>query len=296
MPLSFWRPLLVFALVIMAVFLTGALLAFPLYNCLALLVDLDFHKAVHFSILLTGLSLGLYYLHRTNRLPDMLGFGVRVSGNLRLLALGYAGGLAILLLVELSLFLLGMRQPDPDLGNGLPALLLAVLKALITGLAVGLTEEILYRGAIFTGLARYSNNLAALIVTSVFYGAVHFIDIPELPAGTTVNWLTGFNLLAVAFGQLSNPLILDSLLSLTMLGVLLGLLRWHSGNIVLCIGVHAGIVTVNKIFAYATDYQAGSPYAFLVNSYDHLTGAVATSWLALACLLYYLSAMRSHRQ
>ena len=292
MPRSLWRPLLIFLLVIMAVFLFGALLAFPLYSCLALLAAIDFHKVVHYSILLTGLGLGLYYLQSTGMLAGMLGFDARVSSNLRGLAWGYAGGLAILLLLELSLALLGMRQPDPDLGNGLPALLLAVLKALITGLAIGLTEEILYRGAIFTGLARYTNHFTALLVSACFYGAVHFIEIAELPAGAAPTWSSGLTMLAGAFTQFTDPSILDSLLSLTLLGVLLGLLRWHSGNIIVCIGTHAGIVTVNKVFAYATDYQPGSPYAFVVNTYDHLTGAVASFWLTLACLLYYLLIIR----
>ncbi|MBF8269975.1 MAG: hypothetical protein HW386_1684 [Gammaproteobacteria bacterium] len=292
MPVSLWRALLIFSLFIVAVFLTGSLLAYPLYRGLALLVTSDFHKVVHYSILLTGLGLGLYYLHATNQLANMLGHGEHVSGNLRRLALGYAGGVAILLLVEGSLALLGMRQPDLDLSNGLAALLLAVLKALFTGLTVGLTEEILYRGAIFTGLARYTNQLTALIISACLYGAVHFIEIAALPSGTALTWSSGLTLLAGAFTQFTDPLILDSLLSLTLLGVLLGLLRRHEGNIILCVGVHAGIVTINKIFAYATDYQRGSHSAFLVNAYDHQTGLLATVWLALACALYYLLVMR----
>ena len=295
-PVPLWRALPAFLLIITAIFLAGALLAYPLYICLKLLATIEFHKVVHYSILLTGLGLGLYYLHATDLLAEMLGQGVHVSSNLRRLVLGYAAGVTILLLVEGSLALLGMRQPDPDLGNGLPALLLAVLKALLVGSTVGLTEEILYRGAIYTGLARYTSQLAALIISALFYGAVHFIDFPELPAGSEINLLSGLTMLTGAFRNFFDPFILDSLLSLTLLGVLFGLLRRYSGNIILCIGAHAGIVTVNKICSYATDYTAGSPYAFLVNAYDHQTGLLASFWLALACLFYYLLMMRNDRQ
>lgn len=282
------RPLLVFIVIIAAVFLTGAMLSYPVYVLLSFIIDIDFHKVVHYSILLTGLSLGLYYLRATQTVSVVIGQRNGFKKNLSGLITGFAAGLAILLIIELSLYVLGMRQADPELSDGLIKFLIAVLKAIITGFAVGLLEESLYRGAIYTGLARNTNYITALIVTSLFYGAVHFIDFPELSTGMAVGWTTGFVVLINAFDQFADPLILDSLFSLTVLGLLLGMLRWHTGNIILCIGVHAGIVTINKIFSYSTDFKTGSPYEFLVNSYDHQTGVLASFWLILACVFYYL--------
>lgn len=289
------RLLIVFVLIIAAVFIFGALFSFPLYSCLTLVSDISFQQTVHFSILLSGLLPGIYYLHSSRRLADMLGRGIANSGILKTLFRTFAAGVAILVIIELCLSLLGMRQPDPDLGAGTARFIGVVIKALITGVIVSIMEETLFRGAIFTGLARYSNNLAALTLTSLLYGAVHFIEFPPLPAGSAVSWLSAFTVLAGAFDQFSDPLILDSLFSLIMLGVLFGLLRWHSGNIILCIGLHAGIVTANKLFSYATDYRPGSTFAFLVNSYDHQTGALASCALILACLLYYFRVMKKNR-
>jgi len=286
------RLLIGFILIIAAVFFFGGLLSYPLYSCLVLITNISFQQSVHFSILLTGLLPGIYYLYASHRLAETLGRGRGLKVNLGMLARGFGAGLAILIMVELCLSLLDMRQIDPDLQTGFTRLFSVSVKAVITGFVVSVMEEILYRGAIFTGLARYGNSTIALIFTSLLYGAVHFIDFPPLPAGTAISWFSAFTVLAGSFDQFGDPLILDSLFSLSMLGLLFGLLRWHTGNIILCIGLHAGIVCANKIFSYATDFRPGSSYQFLVNSYDHQTGILASFWLLLACLLYYFLVMK----
>lgn len=289
------RPLIIFIVIVAAVFLAGAVLSFPVYTGLAPIIHISYRQAVHFTILLIGLLLAAGYLYAARELAPILGWNNGTRANLRSLIVGLGAGLALLSIIELCLYLLGMRQADPALDNGAAPFLLALLKALLTGCVVGATEEVLYRGAIFSGLARYSNALTALIVSSLFYGAVHFIHFLPPPAGTTVSWTTGLHILAGAFYQFTDPLILDSLFSLTLLGLLFGLLRWQTGNIILCIGLHAGIVAANKIYSYATDFKTGSPHAYLVNNYDHLTGALASFWLLLAGALYYLLIMKKSR-
>lgn len=273
-------------------FLAGAALSYPVYTGLAPITHLRYRQVLHLSILLIALSLAISYLYAAHGLGSMLGRNNGFRINLRSLIIGLSAGLVLLSIIELCLYLLGMRQAAPALDNGAAPFLLALLKALLIGCIVGATEEILYRGAIFTGLARYSNSLTALIVSSLFYGAVHFIHFLAIPAGTTVTWTTGFHILAGAFYQFTNPLILDSLVSLTLLGLLLGLLRWQTGNIILCAGLHAGVVAANKIYSYAMNFKTGSPHAYLVSGYDHTTGALASFWLLLAGLFYYFLVMK----
>ena len=286
------RLIIIFILIVAAVFIFGALFSLPLYACLTLVSDVSFQQAVHFSILLTALLPGVYYLYASRQLAKLLAWDRGFRAGQKSVLAAFAVGMLILIIIELCLSLLGMRQPDPDLGDGWARFLEVAIKAIITGCIVGIMEELLYRGAIFTGLARYGNYLIALILTSLLYGAVHFIDFPPLPAGSDITWLSAFTVLAGGFNQFNDPLILDSLLSLTLLGLLFGLLRWHSGNIISCTCLHAGIVSANKIFSYATDYRPGSKYEFLVNSYDHQTGILASFWLLLACLLYYFLVMK----
>ena len=285
------RTLLLFILVIAATFLAGSLLSCVVYLVLPGLPSVSFNKVFHFSILLTGLVLGLYYLKASGQVR-VLGLDISRQRAWRYFLGGFCGGLVILIAVTTCLFYLGMRQIDPDLHRGLAAFGRAVAVALLSGVVVGITEELLFRGSIFTGLARYSGNLYALIVSSVFYSAVHFLNFKSLPSGTGVDFLTCITALGSLFDRFSDPAIYDSFVSLFVLGVLFGLTRWQTGNIILGAGLHAGIVTSNKIFSYAADYRQGGSYNFLVNVYDKTTGHLASFCLVLACIIYYMSFMR----
>lgn len=286
------RTLLLFIFLVAATFLAGSLLSYPVYLILSTLSEIRYYKVLHFSILLTGLIIGLIYLKAGSQ-TGILGLDTPPRKTLRYFTCGFSGGLAVLVIVEASLFGMGMRQIDPDLYQGLPVLGRAVTAALLSGITVGITEEMLFRGVIFTGLARYAGHLYALTVSSVFYAAVHFIDIRSLSSATDIGWLTGVTALGSIFGRFGNPEIYDSFTSLCVLGVLFGLTRWHTGNIILSVGLHAGIVTGNKIFSFATDYREGGAYNVLVNVYDKTTGHLATFWLALACIIYYYFYMRA---
>lgn len=280
-------PLIIFIVIIASVFLAGAILSYPLYLILSPVIETGFHKYVHYSTLLTGLLLGIYYLKATGQLSKILGFKETGKVIQQHFLYGFIAGLTILLVVELSLYGLGMRQVDPDLYNSTSAFISVIIKAMVVGLVVGVMEETLYRGAIFTGLQKYINFLSALIVSSLLYAAVHFIDFPELSKDIQISWIGGFITLFSAFEPFIDPHNLDSFISLFLLGLLFGIVRWHNNNIIACTGLHAGIVTLNKITAYATDYKQGSPYDFLVNTHDHLNGYLASFWIVIAILFYY---------
>lgn len=286
------RILVLFIFVVTATFLIGSFLSYPVYLLLSDIAAIPYYKVFRFSILLTGIFLGLWYLTISGQ-SKVLGFDSPGQKFMRQFIYGFAGGLTILIIVEACLFGLGMRQIDPDFRHGAVALTRAVAAALISGVVVGMTEELLFRGVIFTGLARYSGCLYALLLTSFFYSAVHFLDFRSLPAGSGINWLTGIGSFGSLLQRFGDPEIYDSFLSLFVLGVLFGMARWRTGNIILCAGLHAGIVTTNKVFSYVTDYREHSAYLYLVNDYDHQTGYLATFWLAAACILYYFRFMRA---
>jgi hypothetical protein len=281
------RNLFLFFIIVAAVLLSGAVLAYPLHLLLGTIFELRFAKVVHFSMVLTALGLGIWYLTISRMGSTVLGLTPGYMETGRRLITGFAAGVLILMLVESCLFLAGMRQPDPDLQAGAVALVIAVLKALVSGLLVGLIEEATYRGAIFSGLARYTTTTAALILSSLLYAAVHFIHLPELPVGEDIFWNSGIILLSQSFTSFTDPSINDSFLTLLLLGLLLCRIRLHTGNIILCTGVHAGIVTMDKIMSYATDYRSGSPWDFLVNPADQPNGYLASFWLILCLMLYH---------
>jgi len=286
------RTLVFLVFIVAAILLAGAVLSYPMHLLLSPFFEIPFHKIVHYTTVLTALGLALYYLNSGNRFAPVPGKKQKRGKQWRSLLYGFIAGATILLVIESNLYFLDMRQVDPDLAAGMLPFLKTVLKALLSGLLVGLMEEIIYRGAIFAGVARFTNLASAVVFSSLIYAGVHFIEFPQLAQGAVPGWFTGLDMLSHAFYQFSDPLILDSLLSLSLLGALLCLLRWHSGHLIGCIGLHAGVVTVNKIMSYSTDFHSGSPYEFLVNRYDHLNGYLASLWLIVAMLLYYFFTMK----
>lgn len=276
----------------MTVLFTGALLSYPVYLLLSPFFEIRFYKLVSHTTVFCGLLFGVLYLKLSHLSLAALGFNVRRGDWLPGLLSAFAAGALILVVIEASLYVLGMRLPDPDMGAGLVPFLIIALKALLSGFVVGLIEETIFRGAIFSGLARQINITAALLLSSLVYAAVHFIKYPALPANTDVGWFTGLWILVNGLHRFSDPVTVDSFITLFILGILLGMVRWRTGNITQCIGLHAGIVCAYKITSYLSDYRPGSSFGYLVNNYDHTTGYLASIWLCVAVIFYYVVAFK----
>lgn len=265
------------------------LLAYPVYLLLDGIIDLPFHKAVKYTTLLCALIFSGVYL-RLNRLysAGACGFGAPAGVFVKRLAQGCLVGIAIMLVLSLSLLLLGIHKLniDPELLQDGPWLVLA--KAAVTGLAVGLLEESIFRGAFFSALLHGAGGIAAIFLTSVVYAAVHFLDYEKLPADAEVSWLSGVEILSGAFGGFSAA-ILDHFLALFALGVLLAMIRLRQGHVAACIGVHAGLVMALKVNGKLSEYTPGSHFDFLVNSDHGLLGYLACCWLLLLIFCYWRS-------
>jgi len=104
-----------------------------------------------------------------------------------------------------------------------------------------------------------------------------------------IGWLTGVEIFPAALFRFSNPVTIDSFITLFILGVLFALIRIRSGSIIPCIGLHAGIVAGLKFFNYLTNYSGGSQYDFLVNKIDHQFGYLASGLLLIATFIYLLA-------
>lgn len=264
----------------------GSLLAYPLS---LLFPEAAFHDLAIRATQLAGLLFALAYLHTARPLSRAaLGWqSADGNGPLRLLQ-GFVTGIAVLAALAASLYLLGIHEVIPGRDYSTGAIGLLIVKALITGLAVGLFEETLFRGALLGGLLRRTPSaVTAITVISLVYAAVHFIDYPPLAEGEAAGWLSGPARFAGVLAGLFQPRNLDALLALFMLGVLLGLMRLRDGDILRCIGLHAGVVAMIKVSRYGLAYREGSGLDFLVSAYDHRIGLLAFLWLALATLVYY---------
>lgn len=279
------RAILTFLCLLIAALFAGALLAWPLYRALAP-AGVEFDTAVIHATQLCGLAFALLYLGSARPLSwRVLGLAPAGRGGLARLLGGFGWGVVILAGLVAALAALGIQQPVPGRDTGAAAIGLLCVKAVLTGLAVGLFEETLFRGALLEGLRLRAGAAAALVTVSLVYAAVHFID---FPATAEPGWLTAALQFPGAYLAIFRPANGDAFLALFMLGTLLGLMRLRGGDILGCIGLHAGLVAMIKVSRYFYRYRPGSPFDFLVGAHDHRLGYLALLILAAATLAYTL--------
>ena len=285
------RALLVFSAVFISAILFGALLAFPVFEIFSAFGEISFRKTVSRTTLLSGLLFSLLYFYYYNGLSLRL-LGIRAQrAHIRLFQ-GLAAGLAIVAVIETSLLLPGIHELDKERLLSLDRLSPLLFKGLITGLLVGIVEELMFRGALLGGLSRRTNQAVALVAVSLVYAAVHYLKFRDLPADAAIHWYTGVTMLPPALFQFADPARYDAMITLFFLGLLLGLVRLLTGNLVLCIGLHAGVVAGEKLVQHTADFLPGSPYAHLVNRYDPFVGDLASVWLLVCCVSFYFLCRR----
>lgn len=291
------RQILLLSVFITLAFVCGALLSLPVYKLLQIFTDVPFHKVTSQLTSFCGLVFIFLYLKLNNILDrTTAGFNLKQVPIIREVTSGATVGIVIMFVLIMLYLFLGMHEPEPELDINLEFVVVLLIKAILTGVMVALIEETLYRGALLGGLARTTNMSTAIIVSSVVYSAVHFIKYPQVPADAEVGWATGPELLYGAFSRFQDPAILDSFLALFAFGVLLALVRLNKGNIIQCMGIHAGVVMAIKIINDLTDYVPGNHYEYLVNRYDHLLGYLAMGWLFIIIALYYRYFFKPLRQ
>lgn len=273
------RQILLFCLLVSGALLLGALLAYPLY---LLLPGIPFGSLAGRSSLIAGLLASLLYVRWTMPLTlAAIGYSRPANGWWRALAQGFVAGIVIMAMLATTLVLLGLSAIDDEASFTPAFFALALLKGLMAGIGASLVEETLFRGALFSALYARINLLWAILLSSLLYAAVHFLDYPE-PAGA-IHWYTGLVLFPQALAQLASPVILDHFMTLFLLGVLLALIRWRDGHIWRAFGLHAGIVMTMKLHSYTTDRVADHSLDWLLNDYSSRLG-----WLSAACMLVSL--------
>lgn len=269
------------------------MIAYPLHLIIGPFVQYPFEKLILKTTQIGGLVFSLFYLRGTAALSlKTLGLKPADGNGTAGLLKGFTAGFVILALLILSLMLLGIYTLHPGRIMTWEAVSLVIIKAVMTGLAVGLLEEILFRGALLPGLMLRTNAATAVVTISLVYAAAHFIDYPPPAAPEAITWLTAPTLFLHAYDGIVNPGFFDALAALFLLGLLLSLVRIRSGNIIQCIGLHAGLVAAVKISRYFTMYVPGNRFDYLVSNYDHRLGWLAALWLAAAILVYYFIYIR----
>jgi len=257
--------------------LSGAAISYPLHSFLANWFELDFERVTSRSVLIVAIIffMALYRMLGFSSWRD-IGYSSDKKQFYSDLAKGIGLGILIMSPVIVGLLITKNRTIDMDWEISTRNSLSLLITALIAGLIIAFIEETLFRGAMLSAIKKQSSTVFAIVVTSLIYALVHFIQ-PDIEIDpNTLNWTSGFMLLKDALPSLDDMThIFDSLIALFFAGVLLSIVKLRTNRIALCIGIHAGWVIAIKIFKRVTDTNVHSEYAFLTGSYDKVIGYLA---------------------
>ncbi len=276
------RPLRVLAVYIAVVFIGGALLAPWLYwvaqslaHQLPKIANSPFHRFVHRSLL--GLALiGIWPLLKSLGATSLGEAGlVRPSGHWSKLGIGFLFGFVSLAVVAGFALLGAARHFNQGLAPGM--LFEKALGISLTAGVVAVLEELLFRGAVFGGLRKVFNWVFALVVSSMIYAIMHFME-PAKATGT-ITWLSGLELLPRMLGGFTNvSAVFPGVFNLTLAGMLLGLAYQRTGNLYFSIGLHAGWIFWLKSYGVLTSAAAGT------STWWWGTSKLIDGWFALPVL------------
>jgi membrane protease YdiL (CAAX protease family) len=234
--------------------------------------------------LLLSIFPGMTYLQFKK---EDLGFSARPVF-LKQLPLGFILGLITLLPVFITLYILGVNIIDQThswtAGLAAKKMIISFLLALL----IAVVEESVFRGMLLAGLKKNMPTVAAVLVSSAYFAALHFLDAKTAIPEQEFNVFSGFVLLGEAFANVFNPQNLSAFLSLLAVGAFLAVIRTQvKESLGLCIGCHAGWVWQIKMNGSLFNTDANSEYLYLVSSYNHVVGPLVTGWLSLTIVSYF---------
>jgi len=282
-----------FLIYFLAIFVLTALTGYPVFLGLEALGlrDMPFDDMVMRLLKLYGL-LGLWPLLSSFGLNSRDGWGYGQSrgqrGFVTGLLLGAVIGIASMVLVASVLLMFDIRVARPGVSLAPLILSVLVLKSAFAGLMVGFIEETWFRGALQTSVARVSNSAFAIVFISLLYGAMHFVGSDLNIPGDEVRWLSATAVLFTSLHGFREAAYLDSLFALVAGGLLLGLVRYRTGRIAECIGIHAGWVMVVKILRQTTYPNSEASWSFMIGDYDGVIGILAGLWFSSLAIAYYV--------
>lgn len=229
------------------------------------------------------LLLSLFPIARRMKLgANELGFPATLSLWVYKLGLGFALGLLILGLHVAFLLALGAIKPVTGVMITASDVSSVLLRAAGVGLVVAVIEETIFRGALLAALRRFGGPWGAAAIASAYYALLHFLKSDLRPSAAEVDWTSGFRIFADGLRYMVSETPVDCLLALFCAGLFLGAIRvLLPASLPLCMGIHAGWVTVIKVARRLTNPDPQAPFAHLVGPYDQIIGYGAALWISL---------------
>lgn len=177
-------------------------------------------------------------------------------------------------------------------------------KAVVPAISASLIEELIFRGALLGLFLRSFRPFWAILLLSIFFAALHFLQPPDdialfvkpdgpIPAGQVFidpeSGTAGFGLLRVIALRFLDPLpFLYEFAALLAVGLILGYARYATASLWLPIGLHAGWVFAFKLFNRMADRNPDldPSHDFLIGR-DLKEGLVPLGTLAVTFIVVY---------
>jgi len=217
-----------------------------------------------------------------------LGFAAR-STFLKQVSVGFGLGLITLMPVFIMLYMLGINVIDEAQPWTIGLATKKMFLSLLLGLLIAGVEESIFRGMLLAGLKKHLPVIAAILISSIYFAALHFLDSKSQISQQEFNVFSGFVLLGDAFANVVNSKNGSAFFSLLMVGIFLAVLRTQvKESLGLCIGCHAAWVWQIKMSGSVFNTNFSSEYLYLVSSYNNVVGPLVTGWLSLAIIGYFV--------
>lgn len=160
--------------------------------------------------------------------------------------------------------------------------------SLLLALLISYVEEPLFRGVLLAGLRQKTSVWLAILVSSAYYGSLHFLTSNTEIAYQDITLGSGFILFGATIANWFNPTLLPAFAGLLMVGIFLAVIRTQiKQSLSLCIGLHASWVWQIKLSKDFLNINYQSSYLYLVSNYDGIVGPLIAGWLLLATLAFW---------
>lgn len=157
-----------------------------------------------------------------------------------------------------------------------------LLGAAATAVLVAVLEEILFRGGVYGGLRRVVHWTMALMISSIIYALVHFLQGPQI--GGPIHWNSGLVALqSMLAGFADVHQLVPGFFSLTVAGMMLALAYQRTGTLYFSIGLHIGWIFCLKTYGGLTAPTAPVP------SWFYGSGKLIDGWLAFFVMVAVLA-------
>ncbi len=221
--------------------------------------------------------LGAFFFRRYLYIPPAGQIGlVRHSRWRRNLLTGLVVGIVSLAALQLVAFAFGHRVIERDENLTLGYISAAILGGFATAAAVGILEEILFRGALFHAFLRRNKPFSALLLTGIIFSGVHFFRAGDIPIDRH-SWLVGpVSAQHLLYGWWEQFHLFPDFVGLFLVSSALCVSVLITKDLFTAIGLHAGWVFVIQFAKDLFDKVRNVPEEIFGGSqfYDGIVGLV----------------------